>query len=247
MEEAIMLGEDVLVSDSPRTVPSSTSQIRKITLVFQLSAINFLASTVNGLITVGLPKIASDLNLPQELYFWPASVYGLATGSTLLLAGSAADIIGAPVIDLVGCFGLGIFLLGGGLAQTGTELVVFRAIQGVALSLHLSSSVGIVSDSFARGRSRNIAFSFLGLSQPLGFSVGLVAGGILVDTVGWRSGWYVGGGVTLLLSLLGLWTLPRPRSRISKPRDLLELKDQVDWVGAAIASTFMASLSYLLA
>lgn len=63
----------------------------------------------------------------------------------------------------------------------------------------------------ARGRGRNLAFSCLGLSMPLGFSVGLVLGGVLVDMVGWRVGWYMSGGLTLFFAGVGLWALPKSR------------------------------------
>ena len=82
-----------------------------------------------AVITVGLPRLALDLSLPPELFLWPSSVYGLATGSTLLLAGSIADVVGPRVVDLAGCFCLAFFFLASGFAQTGPQLVTFRAVR----------------------------------------------------------------------------------------------------------------------
>jgi len=234
--------ETELGTEAPRI-----SQLRQAILVLQLSGVNLLTSAVNGLITVGLPRIAADLALPPELYFWPASVYGLATGSALLLSGAVADILGARAVDLAGCFALGLFVLGSGLARTGSQLVAFRAVQGLAAALHLASSVGLVAAHVPRGRARNLAFSCLGLSQPLGFSLGLVVAGILVDTVGWRFGWYLAGAATLLLACAGLWALPREPAPRSWAVVLADLAYKIDWVGALLASAFMTTLSYLLA
>ncbi|KAK6362554.1 hypothetical protein TWF730_000012 [Orbilia blumenaviensis] len=226
---------------------SQTSRLRKALMTFQLSGINFAFSAANGLVIIGLPKMTQELNLPESLAFWPASVPGLTTASTLLLAGSIADVIGAKLIDLIGCLMSGAFMLGCGFARKGEEIVALRALQGVGIALHLSSSVSLVTQSVPRGKGRNISFACLGLSQPLGFSFGLVVGGSLVDTIGWRAGWYLYGCITLLLATLGFWSLPSV-SRIGVLRSSMQdFKSKVDWVGSLLASAFMAFLSYFLA
>ncbi|GKZ26286.1 hypothetical protein AbraIFM66951_003607 [Aspergillus brasiliensis] len=223
------------------------SKARSIIIVFQMSGNTMLSSIINGLVTIGLPTITKDLQLPSSLSLWPVSVSGLATASTLLLAGSLADVLGPRWVDLVGTFASGALMVGMGLAKEGTQLVAMRAIQGVGLALHLASAVGIATQVFPQGKSRNLAFASLGMAQPVGFCLGLVLGGVLVDTVGWRVGWYIAGGITLVLSFIGLWALPGA-SHTRKLEDVLhDLKFKVDWVGALLASAFMALLCYLLA
>ena len=213
----------------------------------QLCGINFATSGVTGLLTVGLPVIATDLALGDELYFWPLSVYVLAIASTILLAGSVADVLGHREMDLVGSFLLSIFILACGFAKTGSSFVAFRAIQGLAMSLHLSSSVGIIANALPRGRGRNIAFSCLPISMSLGYSSGLVLGGVFVDSIGWRAGLYVFGGLTALLSVVGFWALPPSVTSGTVRQRLARLATDNDWVGALIASAFMALLSYTFA
>lgn len=206
-----------------------------------------LSSIINGLVTVGLPTITKELQLPSSLSFWPVSVSGLATASTLLLAGSLADVVGPRWVDLVGTFVSGALMLGMGLAKEGTQLVAMRAIQGVGLALHLASAVGIATQVFPQGKGRNMAFACLGMAQPVGFCLGLVLGGVFVDTVGWRVGWYISGGAALFLSFIGLWALPGSPQPRNMENILHDLKYKVDWVGALLASAFMALLCYLLA
>lgn len=229
------------------TLPVRASRLQKVTVVLMIAGITVTSSMVNGLVVVALPAITKDLSLPPSLALWPASASALATASTLLLAGSVADVLGPRWVDLAGCFASGALLIGSGLVQKGTELVALRALQGVALSLHLASSVAIVTQVLPQGRSRNVAFSVLGLSQPLGFSLGLVLGGILVDTIGWRAGWYLAGGGTLIFSVIGLWALPKSRTPRRLEDIMRDFKTKVDWVGAGLASAFMAMLCYLLA
>ncbi|KAH6999079.1 major facilitator superfamily domain-containing protein [Ilyonectria sp. MPI-CAGE-AT-0026] len=228
-------------------LPPRSSRLQKVVVTIQLSGVTFTSSLINGLVIVGLPAITEDLQLPSSLAFWPASVSGLATASTLLIAGSVADVLGPRWVDLVGCFTSGALMIGSGAARKGTELVAMRALQGVGLALHLASSVAIITQIMPKGRGRNLAFSCLGLSQPLGFSVGLVLGGIFVDTIGWRAGWFLSGGLTLLLAVIGVWALPRSHQNRRLDDILHEVKTKIDWVGAILASSFMTLLCYLLA
>lgn len=169
----------------------------------------------------------------------------MTSGSCLLLAGSIADVVGNRLINLTGCFLLGWFIIGCGLARTGIELIMFRALQGVAVSLCLPTSVAILANAVPPGKKRNIGFSCLGLVQPLGFSIGMVLAGVLLDTVGWRTGWYICGGATLILIFVSVWALPP--DRVVQGSKFSRLKTEIDWVGAALASTCLALFSYVFA
>lgn len=230
----------------PASRDDRKSRLQQVVVITQLFAVTLTASVINGLVVVGLPTITADLQLPPSLSLWPSSVCSLATASTLLLSGLIADTIGPRWVELVGSLASGALMLGQGLSQTGIELVIMRAFQGVGLSMHLASSVSIVTQLLPPGKGRNLAFSCIGLSQPLGFSLGLVVGGILIDTIGWRAGWYIAAGITLFFAVVGLWSLPK--SPVQRDGHILRnVRTKIDWVGAGLASAFMALLCYLLA
>ncbi|KFA46926.1 hypothetical protein S40293_03630 [Stachybotrys chartarum IBT 40293] len=236
-----------IASPPPPPASSTKSRLRHIAVTFQLSGVSFTASAVNGLVVVGLPAMTSDLSLPPSLAFWPASAAFMATTASLLLAGSLADIIGPRPVELVGALASGAFMVGCGLSRRGEELVALRALQGVALAMHLASSVSLLTMTWPQGRSRNVAFSCLGISQVLGFSLGLVLGGVFVDTVGWRAGWHIYGGITLALTALGLVILPKGQPLGTWREFAHGIATKMDLVGALLASAFMAFLSYFLA
>lgn len=145
----------------------------------------------------------------------------------------------------MGCFFLGVFVLATGLARSGIQLILFRAFQGVAISLCLPTAVSILTDNFPNGRRRNVGFACLGLGQPLGFSVGLVLGGFFVDSIGWRVGYYLCAGASIIVFLAGVWFLPRDRHRDEFSwRRLLQ---EIDWIGAMLASACLGIFSYILA
>ena len=166
----------------------------------------------------------------------------------LLIAGSVADLLGPRRVELVGILVLGLFTLACGLSTTGVQLVIFRALQGFAMAMHLPASVALVAAGVPDGRARNIGFACLGLSQPLGFSVGLVTSGIMIERAGWRSGFYVSGGTTLLAAVAALWMLPKVKpDRPSISRIGRALYTEIDWIGGALASGGLALLAYVLA
>ena len=222
---------------------------RLILTIFVPSLVSFWASFTNGLITVGLPVIARSISLERALYLWPQSVYGLTCGAVLLIAGAVADIIGARPVELLGVVLLGALTVACGLAQTGVQLVVFRAIAGVCLAMHLPASVSIISKALPAGRTRNLAFGCLGLSQPLGFSVGLVLSGIMIERAGWRSGFYLSGGGMLAAAIVAYWSLPKVDSAVATgARSIWErLRKDIDWIGGVVASGGLAILAYVLA
>jgi len=113
------------------------------------------------------------------------------------------------------------------------------------MAMCLPTSVGILAVSTPSGRTRNLGFASLGLSPPFGFSVGLVLGGFFIDTIGWRFGFYIADGATIILCFVGFWTLPVDiRNRNST---FQRLQDEVDWIGAAIATICLGVLGYVLA
>ncbi|KAI8671848.1 MFS domain-containing protein [Fusarium keratoplasticum] len=124
-----VLAHDSDESSSEELVPSTISDTTDDDLELDIG-VTFTSSLINGLVIIGLPAITKDLQLPPPLAFWPASVSGLATASSLLLAGAVADVLGPRWVDLVGCFASGALMIGSGASGKGTELVAFRALQG---------------------------------------------------------------------------------------------------------------------
>jgi MFS family permease len=239
-------GPATSIRDS-QPVSQILSQGRSAIVVTQLAGINFVTSFSNGLITVGLPAIATALDLKSNLLVWPSAAFALTSGSLLLLAGSFADVIGPRSVNLTGCFFVALFTLLSGVARSGIELVLFRALQGVASALTFPSSISIISKSVEAGKRRNVGFACLGLAMPLGFSFGLVLGGVFVTGLGWQVGFYIGGGAGFLLFFVGIWSLPPGIKPESATQVWKRLAWEVDWVGVVVASTCLALFSYVLA
>lgn len=178
----------------------------------------------------------------------PSSIQALTCGCTLLLSGSLADALGSRLMYLTGCVLQAGFVLGCGLCRTGTELIIFRGLSGVSLSFCLPSAVSLITGSF-EGQRRNIAFAFMGGGQPVGFAIGLTLGGVLTETIGWRIGFYIAAGINAVVFAVALFGLPKsPAQRtLTWVQKRQQIAHDIDWVGAIIASTSLATLSYVFA
>jgi MFS family permease len=226
----------------------SISKWRAAVIIGTVACISLINSMLAGVLVVALPTMARDIGLSQDLLLWPAGVNALACGCTLLLSGSIADVVGGRKIYLTGAFLLTLTTIACGVCKTGLELILFRAAQGVAMSLCLPSSVLLVTSNIPTGTYRNTAFACLGAGQPVGFSIGLVLGGIFVQEASWRYGYYIGAIVTFIIFIISIFGVPADNTSESQSFSTIvqRLRTQVDWVGCLLLSTSLGMFSYVL-
>ncbi|KAF1979739.1 integral membrane protein [Bimuria novae-zelandiae CBS 107.79] len=232
---------NTIISNAVQAPTKGTTAIVLVTVV----CVTMISTLLAGLVTVGLPTMAEELDIPPSLLLWPISIYALACGCTLLLLGSVADVVGSRPMYLTGCVLQSAFTLACGLAQTSTQLIVFRALAGVAISFCLPSAVSIITGTFPEGKSRNIAFAAMGGGQPIGFSVGLTLGGVFSNTIGWRWGFHIAAIINSVVFVVGIFGLPKVNA--VQTNIWKRLRTEIDWVGITIGSASLAMLSYAFA
>ncbi|KAB8275241.1 major facilitator superfamily domain-containing protein [Aspergillus minisclerotigenes] len=196
-----------------------------------ISCITFISRYLGGLVTVSVPAISSFV-----------SKYALATGCTLLISGAVSDAVGSRPIFLIGCFLQSILCMACGLSATGTQLILFRVISGLATSLCLPSAMSLISEHFPAGKLRSLALAFMGGGQPVGFGVGILCGGVIADSAGWRWGFYSAAIGNTFAFLLSWWQIPRSQAGDVSWRMLVF---GIDWVGAVAASAAWACFPML--
>ncbi|KAK4942309.1 hypothetical protein LTR10_017916 [Elasticomyces elasticus] len=210
-----------------------------------ITGVTGISSLLTGMVTVMLPKMAKDLDISDAVLLWPTSIYALTCGCSLILAGAVADVVGSRVMYLLGCFLQSVFTLACGLAQDSLQLILFRGLAGIAIAFCLPSAVSLITAYFPHGQRRNAAFAAMGGGQPIGFSIGLVIGGVLADGPGWRVGFYIAAAVNTVLLVVAFWCLPRVPQLAAM--SFHRLRTEIDWPGALILSTSLGLLSYVFA
>jgi MFS family permease len=227
----------------------NVSRSRTVAIITSITGITAISSFLVGLLTVGIPVISRDLDIAPELQLWPMAAFGVACGCALLPCGAVADILGCRKMCLLGGFLQACSTVGAGLSKSATQLIAIRILAGIATSLTLPGAVGVTADAFpsnAHPRRRSAAFASMAGGQSMGFGTGLAIGGVFADSIGWRWGFYTVAMLNGLTLILALWALP---SAVDRPLTLDSFKRlgrEVDWVGAAIISTGLAFLSYVL-
>ncbi|HEX6256637.1 MAG TPA: MFS transporter [Euzebyales bacterium] len=143
----------------------------------------FLLATV---VNVALPAIGRDLGAGVAGRQWIVTGYLLTLSSAILLGGSLGDRLGRRRVYVIGVMWFAVASVLCALAPTLPLLVAARVLQGIGGALLTPGSLAILQASFApQDRARAIgAWSALG---AIGQLAGPVLGGLLVDTVGWRS------------------------------------------------------------
>src|SRR5579862_2713150 len=190
------------------------------------------------MIGVALPSIRSDLHMSTSSLQWVVSAYVLGYGGFLLLGGRAADLLGRRRVFLIA---LTVFVVAStlsGLANDGTLLIATRFIKGVSAAFTAPAALSIITTSFAEGRARNKALAVFTATGAVGFSLGLVFGGILTD-IGWRWVFFMPAPVALVFLVAGLNLVPRGRRAAGSSRSL-------DVFGAVSMTSAMLLLVFTL-
>ncbi|HEY4419331.1 MAG TPA: MFS transporter, partial [Pseudonocardia sp.] len=160
-------------------------------LLLVLCGAIFLEGIDVSMMGVALPSIRADLGMSTGSLQWVVTAYVLGYGGFVLLGGRAADLVGRRrmfltwLVVFVVFSGLGGLGGLGGLAADVWLLVLARFVTGVAAAFMAPAGLSIITTTFAAGRARNRAVLVYAGAGAGGFSLGMVAGGLLT-AVDWR-------------------------------------------------------------
>jgi len=137
-------------------------------------------------VTVALPSIQRELGFSATQLSWVVGAYLIPFGGLLLLAGRLGDLTGRRRVFLIGVLAFTVASALCGLATSAPMLILARFVQGaagaVASAVVLAMVVGLFEDVRERSRAIGI-YSFVGAA---GAATGLLAGGVLTETLGWH-------------------------------------------------------------
>lgn len=186
-------------------------------------------------VNVALANMGSDLGTSRDGLQWVVDGYALVLASLMLSAGDVADLVGRRRI-----FTLGLLAFGGAsvicaIAPSVAVLVAGRALQGLGAAAILPTSLAIINHAFADSDERTKAIGFWAALGSLALVAGPLAGGILVDSLGWRSIFWLN---VPLVAIAVVLTLALVRESSDPSERGLDVRGQVFAVGLLAGLVF---------
>lgn len=185
------------------------------------------------IVIIGLPQVSEQLGADIEQAIWITQAYVLTNTLTLSIIGRLGDIFGRVKIYT---YGFALFTVGSALTSIGmnpTEVILFRAVQGVGAALVFTNSIAIVTDTAPRQQLG----LFLGINQIAfrsGAVLGLTLSGLILSFLDWRALFYI----NIPIGIFGtIWA--RRQLKDTAP---LDKNKKIDWVGFGLFTSFLFCL-----
>ncbi|MEW9531929.1 MFS transporter [Microbispora sp. NPDC049125] len=155
-----------------------------------------------SIVTVALPDIQHELGFSASGVQAVVTAYNVAFGGALILGGRVGDLFGRRRVFMLGMAGFALSSLLCSLSVDAAMLVACRVLQGLSAAVIAPTALALLADVFPEGPARARAMSRFGIATVLGFVGGLVCSGLLVDSLGWQSVFYVTVPVGVLVAVL---------------------------------------------
>ncbi|MFD8411617.1 MFS transporter [Streptomyces sp. NPDC059650] len=231
---------------TPRTTPATggpaddggTRLTGRAKLVLSvLCAAQFMVALDFSVLNVALPVLGRDLGLSQAALQWAVTAFALPSGGFLLLFGRIGDLYGRKRLFLAGLALFGAASLLATLAWDPASFLAGRALQGLGAAAVVPAGMSLLTTTFPEGPLRDKALGISGTLLSLGFTVGMLLGGVMTDTLGWRS-------TMALLAVTALVVLVLAPALLTESRT--PVRPRLDVPGAVTVTGGLLALIYAL-
>src|SRR5262249_44513324 len=153
--------------------------------VLSCTSLGMLLATINsGTLIIALPDLERSLHTGLLELVWVILAYMISSTVLVLTAGRLSDLFGRKRAYVGGFVLFAAASLGAGFAHGGTDLIVWRVIQGVGAALLFANAAAVVTDAFPKERL-GMAMGTNTMVAAIGLVLGPVLGGALVE-ISWH-------------------------------------------------------------
>ena len=184
------------------------------------------------IVTVTLPTIQKQFNVPENTLQWIVNSYILALAVSVAIGGRVGDIIGRVKTFISGMILFCIASIFCGMSTNIEMLIAARAVQGIAAAFMQPASAAIVNLSFdleERGKAMAI---YAGVAMAF-LSLGPLLGGFFTEYMSWRWAFYINIPVALMTIFL---------TKVVRPKDEVMPNQKIDYTGAGLFITAVCSI-----
>jgi EmrB/QacA subfamily drug resistance transporter len=190
-------------SNSSTSTRAGSSSRRSLVLALVILA-QFTVVIDFTIVQVALPSIGRELGVSIDGLQWIVTGYSLTWAGFLMLSGRMGDIYGHKTLFIVGVLLFSLASLTGGLAHSEIVLIVARVLQGLGAAMSSATGLSILVATFPEGKERNRVLGFIAAASGSGFAAGMILGGVITTTFGWRWVFDINVPIGLVVSLLSI-------------------------------------------
>jgi EmrB/QacA subfamily drug resistance transporter len=206
--------------------------------VTALAAAQVMIVLDQNIVSIALPAIREDLAFSQANLVWTVNAYVIPFGGLLLLAGRLGDLVGRKQVFLAGLALFTLASVAAALADTQGFLLAARFVQGIGGAITAAGLLGMIVTIFPEPQHQVKAIGVYGFASAGGGAAGSVVGGVLTETLGWESVFYVNLPLGLIVAAMAWKLLPADRG--------VGLKAGADVIGAALVTSGLMLAVYTL-
>ncbi|MBY0289274.1 MAG: MFS transporter [Mycobacteriaceae bacterium] len=195
----------------------------------------FMILVDSTIVSVANPSIMAALGAGYDAVIWVTSAYLLAYAVPLLVAGRLGDRFGPKNLYVLGLTVFTAASLWCGLADSINMLIIARVVQGFGAALLTPQTLSTITRIFPADR-RGVAMSLWGATAGVATLVGPLAGGLLLDGLGWQWIFFVNVPVGVFGVVLALRLIPQLDTR----------KQRFDLLGMALSGIGMFMIVFAL-
>jgi EmrB/QacA subfamily drug resistance transporter len=192
----------------------------------------FIAALEATVVGTAMPTVIATLG-GLNRYSWVFTAYIVTSTVTVPVWGKLSDLYGRRLLYQVG---IGIFLLGtllSGMSGSMTQLIVFRAVQGLGAGALIPLAMTIIGDIFTLKERAKMQALFSGV-WGLSSVIGPVIGGFINDNISWRWVFFINLPIGVVAAIIIGFALKEPK---------IDEKPKIDYAGAAV---LMLAISLLM-
>jgi EmrB/QacA subfamily drug resistance transporter len=167
----------------------------------------FMIMVDSTIVAIANPTIMASLHIGYDTVVWVTSAYLLGYAVVLLVAGRLGDRFGPKNLYLIGLVVFTVSSVWCGLAGSAGMLIAARVVQGVGAGLLTPQTLSTITRIFPAAR-RGVAVSLWGATAGVASLVGPLAGGVLVDGLGWQWIFFVNVPIGVIGLALAYWLVP---------------------------------------
>ena len=205
-------------------INASESKARKWIILLSVCIGAFSISFNTTAIMNAIPVIRHDLHLSISSTEWAINAYMLGSATLILIGGKLGDIFPRRIIFYIGGT---IFILASilvALADSGSGLILGRAIQGLGVAFFIPTTLSIAKINFPEPGEQKMAIGIWSGMVSLGFSAGPLVSGVLIDALSWRFIFWVN--IPIILIAFAIIFFCKTKPPIASP-----VKPKIDYLG----------------